>query len=311
MDVLAKKLSSEKAKLYVVTSLSNPIRYRSRYSLYDGFKKRTEDAGAILYTAELAYGNRPFYLAGERVINVRTNSELWHKENLLNLAISRLPPDWEYVAWIDADVGFARPDWVCETIHQLQHYDMIQMFSVAQDLLPNHEVLQKHNGFIYSYLNGLPSNNTYGGWHPGFAWAARREALNNVGGLIDYGILGAADRNMACGLLGRIFDTMPDEYVNIDTGYKRKLLAWQDRAERYIKRNIGYLPGLILHYWHGKKEDRRYRDRWRILVNNMYDPDLDLKYDTQGIHQLTDRNYKLRDDIRRYFRSRNEDSIDV
>jgi len=38
---------------------------------------------------------------------------------------------------------------------------------------------------------------------------------------------------------------------------------------------------------------------------------LDLKYDFQGVLQLTDRNIKLRDDVIHYFNVRNEDSIDL
>ena len=31
---------------------------------------------------------------------------IWIKENLINLAIQQLPEDWQYVAWIDADIIF-------------------------------------------------------------------------------------------------------------------------------------------------------------------------------------------------------------
>jgi hypothetical protein len=86
---------------------------------------------------------------------------------------------------------------------------------------------------------------------------------------------------------------------------------WENRAEKHIRRNVGYVPGLLLHHWHGKKRDRKYADRWKIIIDNDYDPHYDLKEDWQGLWQLTDRSFKLRDDIRAYFRSRNEDSIDL
>ncbi len=308
-----KNLTANKAKLYVVTCISNPVRYKSRYSLYKDFEKMVVDAGAELYTVEIAFGNRQFEVTDYKTLNdiqLRTTTELWHKENALNIGIQNLPSDWEYVAWIDADICFARPDWVTETLHMLQHYDIVQMFSHAQDLSPTHEVIQNHKGFVYCYQNGLPGSNTYyPNWHPGFSWAARREALDKLGGLIDYAILGAADRHMAFGLIGKIDSSIPSELKN--GAYAQELRLWEDRANRLIKKNIGYMPGTILHYWHGKKKDRGYQDRWKILVNNSYDPDLDLKRDTQGLYQLTDHNIKLRDDIRKYFRSRNEDSIDL
>ena len=97
--------------------------------------------------------------------------------------------------------------------------------------------------------------------------------------------------------------------------YPDRLREWQYRAERHIRRNVGYVSGLLVHYWHGRKEDRRYRDRWKILTDNHFNPDLDLKPDWQGLMQLVDRgdarSIKLRDDAMNYFRARNEDSIEL
>ncbi len=113
---------------------------------------------------------------------------------------------------------------------------------------------------------------------------------------------------MAGALIGKVLMTVNS---GVQQRYIDKLLTWQDRATREIDGNIGYVDGLLLHYWHGKKKDRQYSDRWKILVEDKFDPDLDLKRDAQGLWQLTDRNPKLRDDLRCYFRSRNEDSIDL
>jgi hypothetical protein len=310
-------LDNTHAKLYVITSISNPARYKSRYNLYRNFEKMVNDAGGVLYTIEMAFGNRQLEITSKdesRDIQVRSSSEIWHKENLLNVAMAHLPRDWEYVAWIDADVVFSRPDWVDETLHLLQHYSIIQMFSFSQDLDPNYEPVGIHKGFVYSFQNGLPSgegNGYYGypSWHPGFAWAATRKTINDLGGLVDWAILGAADRHMAFALIDKVEQSIPPDLNN--SPYQQDLLIWQDRANKYIKKNIGYMPGLLLHQWHGKKKDRQYHDRWKILVNNNFNPDLDLKKDSQGLWQLTDRNPKLRDDLRRYFRERNEDSIDL
>ena len=71
------------------------------------------------------------------------------------------------------------------------------------------------------------------------------------------------------------------------------------------------VSGTVNHYWHGSKQHRRYQDRWKILVGDGYDPELDIKYDFQGVLQLTGRNIKLRDDLIQYFNVRNEDSIDL
>lgn len=314
-------------RFYVVTAISNPHRYQSRYRLYDKFACHLRASGAQLLTVELAFGQRPFEVteAGNPFhVQLRSAHELWFKENLINIGISRLPADWEYVAWVDADVAFARPDWVEETVHLLQHYPVVQLFSEAHDLGPEYQTLGYHRGFVWTYREmgqAPPSGRTeyyYGGkrnnflWHPGFAWAARRDAIDALGGLIDWVILGSADNHMAYALVGAVGNSV---HPQINAHYRYLLEEWQTRAERHIRRNIGFMEGLLLHYWHGKKRDRRYRDRWKILVANDFNPALDLKRDWQNVWQLeqahTRRRQRLRDDIRHYFASRNEDSIDL
>lgn len=316
------------SKFHVLTMVSNPVRFSSRYELYQQFARHIADAGVQLWTCEIAFGDRPFVITqadNPHHLQLRSWSELWHKENALNLLAQRLPFDWEYVAWIDSDVSFPnwRPDdensWVRETVEALQHYNVVQLFSHAIDLGPQGEHLQTHTSFCYNYVEGKPRGKAYSHWHPGYAWAARREAWDAMGasmggGLIDFAILGAGDHHMAQALIGRT----GEDYIvpkNLSPGYLKALLAWQERAERYIRRDVGYVPGTILHSWHGKKKDRRYTDRWKILTENEYDPFRDIDRDYQGLYQLYDagdiRSVKLRDQIRAYFRSRAEDSIDT
>lgn len=343
--------------LYVITPLFNPQRYKRRWKLYSDFQKMVRDAGAILLTVECSFGERtsavddwakpaalpteppaftshgptPVPLAAQLppsrlkqdYIKVYCNweQELWTKECLLNIALQHLPSDWRYVAWIDSDVLFARPDWVSETLHKLQHYHFVQMFSIALDLSPRYEPIAAHHGFMYSYYHcGEPPRGEdayYGGsgqgsvvnqWHPGYAWAARREALDAVGGFMDFPILGAADHHMARALIGRARDSV---HRDVHRNYLRWILHWQDRAERHVKRNVGYVDGTLLHYWHGSKANRRYVDRWKLLVDHRFDPEVDIYKDTRGIYRLAGNKPALRDQVRAYFRQRNEDGIDV
>jgi hypothetical protein len=311
------------APLYVVTPIVNPSRYQSRYRLYDAFEKYVTDAGAILYTVEAAYGDRPFEVtqdANPRHIRLRTRDELWHKENLINLGVGRLPADWKYVAWIDADVQFARPDIVTETIHQLQHFGVVQMFSQATDLGPQHQPLKTFNGFAAQYSQAQANRENdpqasvargYSHWHPGFAWAARRDAWDHLGGLIDWAVIGSGDRYMACAMIGEMAGCLSENLQRGCPDYAAWCFEWQDRAERYLRRNVGYVDGLLLHYFHGSKKNRGYQDREQILWKNGFDPMRDIKRDWQGLWQLADQKYQLRDQLRAYFRSRNEDGTEL
>jgi hypothetical protein len=306
------------APLYVVAPIINPSRYRSRYSLYRDFETYITNAGAVLYTVEAGFGDREFEItdaSNPNHIRVRTSHEAWHKENLINIGVSRLPSDWKYMAWIDADVQFARPDIVEETIHQLQHFSVVQMFAQATDLGPRHEPLGSFNGFVAQWMRRegtMPDpSEPYGVWHPGYAWACRRDAWDHLAGLIDFGIVGSADSYMAHALIGELARCLSADIVRACPTYADWCFEWQARAETYIKRNIGFVDGLLLHYFHGSKSKRGYSNRSDILWQNNFDPAKDIKRDWQGVWQLTDQKTGLRDQLRAYFRSRDEDNTAV
>ena len=314
--------------LYVICPIYNPMRYRARWKLYLDFENYVlSNNEAHLVTIECAYGERAFALSKHpsdkhTLIQVRTKDDLWLKENMINIAISRLPADWKYACYIDGDVQFARPDWVGETLHLLQRYSFLQMFSQVQDLGPNYEVLNQYYSYVYCHHNqeNVPQMNGnryytttgkkgFGYWHPGFTLAFTRDALNSVGGLIDWGILGGGDTFMMYCLTGMLdHRTMPD---CLGEHGMRWLKEWQNRCDQHIKRNIGYMDGTILHHWHGSRRDRSYDDRGYILTKAKFDPEVDIKKDSQGLWQLSGNNIYLRDGIRKYMSKRNEDGIEV
>lgn len=302
-------------KFHVVTVVSNPVMYKSRYRLFKKFEKHMRASGVQhLHVIEIQNGNRAFQVTQEGNpyhTQLRTQDEIWVKENGLNLAIQRLArsfPDWKYVAWIDADIEFTRPDWVEKTINELQVNKFVQLFQTAVDLGPKGHAMHTHNGFVYSWWNKLSFKSTYDHWHPGFAWAATREAISNVGMLIDRAILGSADRHMCMSMIGKGCDSYNP---GVSQDYKDMVSQWEELAKIYINRKIGFIDGTILHHWHGKKKDRGYKDRWKILVEHQYSPFKDVTYDWQGVLQLNPTKVELRDDIRKYFFHRNEDSIDL
>lgn len=314
--------------LYVITTLYNPVRFSSRWRHYKAFEKRVLDAGAHLVLIEATLGNRPAIFTepahdNHQVIHVKVKDEIWLKENLINVAIQRLPKDWKYVAWVDADIAFCRPDWVQETLQQLQHHPIVQMFSQVTQLSPDHEILGGGPSFVAtwlangrqstpakcneSYMEGLLTKTEWMG-APGGAWAARRDTMDVLGGLIDFVIMGSADYYMAICLMGMLEVALTAPY---SCEYIRELEIWQANALRCISRNVGLVKGSIIHYWHGKMKDRGYDTRWQILVKYQFNPRIDIKKDSNGVYMLTGDKWQLRDELRAYFRHRNEDSTDM
>jgi hypothetical protein len=341
---------SEEQILHVAVMYSNPLRWETRRKLLNDFRKRTEASPNVrLYIGEVAFGDRPFEVTSRENpldFQFRTSDELWHKENVLNLIVQRMPPEARYIAYMDGDVHMSREDWALEAIHQLQHYQAVQLFHQFTDVDRAHRPIAITNGFAYSYTKSIipeiyqgpmataqlkprPAREAVAKCYQrallahtdpvaikakvwwgatGLGWAFRRSAWDLMGGLLDICILGSADWHMAYGMAGLSSGSHHD-FRSAD-GYTCAILAWQQKAQA-LTANIGYIDNHITHYWHGPKANRFYRDRSQILVDHQFDPDRDLKRDWQGLWQLAGNKPRLRDDLRAYFRARFEDDPGV
>ena len=308
--------------LHVVAVLANPVRWKTRLELFRRFEQHMLDSGVKLTTVECAYGERPFELADDPHINrvrVRARTLVWNKENLLNIGIARLPADWRYVAWVDGDVTFRKSGWAAEAVHALQHYHIVQPWSDAYDLGPHDEHLQAHRSFLRQWWHGEPVcaeeakwwNFNGGPYHyaqSGYAWAATRQAIEWLGGLFELGAMGAGDHHMALSLVGKAERSVP---AGVHPAYLKHLRLWESRALHHINLNLGFLWGTIEHGWHGRKADRAYVDRWKLVIENKFDPDTDLKRNSFGVIELAGNKPGLSLALDRYFRERNEDANSI
>jgi hypothetical protein len=90
--------------------------------------------------------------------------------------------------------------------------------------------------------------------------------------------------------------------------YVESVKDWCKRAKA-ITGNIWCLDNHAIHYWHGTVARRGYGWRWKILATHAFDPNTDLKRELSGLLELRGNKPGLRDEIRAYFRSRQEDSL--
>lgn len=301
--------------LHVVGVVSNPARYHSRYRLAREWWERMESTpGVVPYLVEAAYGDRhhEVTIGGHpRHLQVRIDSEIWIKENLMNLGVRHLlPTNFRYLMWSDCDIEFREPHWANETIHQLQHFGLVQPWQSAADLGATGNILTAYQSFGFLHQKGGPkqavATDPYPYGHSGFAWACTRAFWEASGGLLDFAILGSADHHMAWAAVGQVEQSL---HGKVSQGYARRCREWQTRAMRITHGEVGFVRGRIEHHFHGPKNRRYYQERWQILVNNNYDPDKDLMYDAQGIIRLCGKP-ALEHAILKYNRSRAEDSIE-
>lgn len=314
--------AAEVARLYVITVINNPEGWRRRVQLMHEFRRHMEedlDLKARLIVVECAYGNQE-YVCTDRGnplhVQVRSDSELWIKEALINRGLAALPADAKYVAWIDADVFFVRSDVLLETVHALQNHPIVQMFRHCSDMGPDGEVMHMHESFGY----GLAKRQSTGvaeykqnTMHTGYAWAARVAELERVGGLFDKAILGSGDHVMAHSIIGTDLDTMVPR--GMQEGYMRAVREYSRMCGVHFGRDVGYVEGTILHAYHGDKAKRQYNTRSQILVEHKYDPETDIRKNRHGVYEFVtdlpsrrDDVLRLRDAIRTYNRDRHEDA---
>ncbi len=303
--------------LDVVLPFCNPMGWKSRLSNF----RRCEDgmvatAGVRLTTVELAYGDRPFALPdrdGVRRVRVRGRDVLWHKENLVNIGFA------SYGAMVDGDVLFHDPLWAAGVVHALAVHDIVQVSSHIIWLGPRNQFVARGNSFMsmYAAARRLHYRNRYyhpqdpfqpENGYPGHAWAYRRDAFTALGGLLDVCILGAGDFHMVSALLN-----LPDRLLQDSDympEYRAALAEWGRNARAVTKQNVGNVPGLTFHLWHGSLAKRGYSTREHILIRNRFNPGADLTRDSQGLIGLAGNKPRLRDDLLAYFAERDEDSTE-
>jgi len=297
-------------KLHVIAVISNPCLFARRYILMKEFINRMEqeEANVELYIVELAYGNQDFIITekhNKKHLQLRTECAIWHKENMINLGVKNLlPKSWRAFAWIDADIEFENSTWALDTLKILNgSQDIVQLFSHAVDMSRNKKTMSVFNSAGYQRTKGFPvCYNMPNLWHPGFAWAMTRNAYTKLGGLYQDAILGSGDNIMMLALMGISMYGVNDKSTE---GYKQTILNYEKKAKTL---RFGYVPGVILHHYHGNKKNRKYHERWAILVKYGYDPTIHIKKNKLGLIVPTDAfPCEMKSDIMSYFRERNED----
>lgn len=301
------------SKVHVLTSYFNPVRYKSRLKNHKKWLRYWKRSGIEPWVVEVQLGNRKFEATEKdnpHHLQLRSLNEIWHKEAALGLLAQRLPRDWQVAFFSDNDVVSLQKGikWLGDIWHAHQSYEIVQPFQSALDIGPHGQTLHKHDSFAYCWIAGKEFSRQYGGWHPGYGISFTKKAYNAIGGYqsIDFAILGSGDDHLMKALIGRAKDSLP---TGLHPEYRRLIMDLEEQCKE-TKIDLGYVPHTIKHYWGGPKAARRYWSRWDILKKHQFSPIGDLKRDWQGLWQLNDRAIGLRDDIRKYFRLRREDSPD-
>jgi hypothetical protein len=300
--------------LCLITSYFNWNKYKTKRKNFDLFLNTLKRSGLQFLIVECALAGSQYELrpAGN-VIQVMSNSVLWQKERLLNIALRHVPEQITKVAWIDGDVIFTNPTWAVETSSQLERYSVVQLFDSAVRLPPGSfsykGIGDWYRSFGYAYssspdvlLKGASAEHG----HSGFAWAARRECLDALG-FYDGCIAGNGDHAMAHAFCGDWESPCVYSIFGASGPMHEHFREWCEVIYREVRGDMGYVPGCLLHLWHGNVANRRYQDRCSQLLDVGFNPYTDLFRNRMGCWEIAAHRESLRMWEENYFASRIED----
>jgi hypothetical protein len=302
--------------LWAVTAYFNPARFRRRLKNYRVFRRRL---AVPLVAVELSFDGTFELQPGDAEILVQLHGGdvMWQKERLLNLGFRHVPPTCRKVAWLDCDVVFDGDDWILGAGRALDTFAIVHLFHERHDLQPDADVERPSRtgvptafSSIYRAATGNAVPHEFGqaggvgalGASTGLAWAGRREVLERHG-LYDANILGGGDKATICGALGKLEDGTLVSRMNPRRA--EHYLAWARPFFETVRSYVGYVPGRILHLWHGDLKYRQYAERFACLQD--FDPFADIARDANGSWKWCSDKPALHASVRRYFSARHED----
>ena len=306
------------SKLWGITAFFGAADRAKRLENFRQFRHYTKEQGLPLVCVELCFpGQQPLLDETQADIYIlrRSNSVLWHKEHLLNLARKHLPDDCTSVAWIDCDLVFLNSNWIDDTLATLKKSKVVQLFDTVYRSPANCELVEclsprfnwddipfdytrEEGSQLYgvAYISNIGKRRTY---TPGYAWAARREVLEQCG-LYDFAIVGGGDQLIADAIYGEKIRSL--FYYNCET-YEPSLKDYYAKLARVVGGSISYVPGRIIHLNHGVWGVRKYQERGASLSNHHFAPETDL-FDDNGVWEWKTDNQKFIEEVKEYFLQR-------
>jgi hypothetical protein len=237
-------------------------------------------------------------------------SVLWVKENLINLAIKSLPPNWEYVCWIDSDIIFLNPSWVEETINALKNYDIVQLYKTITYLGKDGDIdmninVPYHRPILPSFIYKCIKEKRHVFAPTGFGWGVSKDFYKKIGKFFEFGIIGGGDFIFA------IAATQSYEFAKTAASFKNSPSKnYSDQLMSYYNLfkdcKTYYINGLICHQWHGSLQQRQYESRWDIVLKHKFDPFLHVSKTFEGVIYLNDNSKNLEKELLTYFQKRND-----
>jgi hypothetical protein len=238
---------------------------------------------------------------------LHSNSYMFYKEQLINKLETVIPEQYTKLVCIDGDILFDTPDWIDQISVKLDTDDIIQPFSQACWLTPDNTKIRSKKpsyalGLVQKRLGPKRSIHMF---HPGFAWAFKRDIFRKIGGFFSHAIVGNGDMLFVFNFFK---DEVPPYWVDEVLRTRFILDSWPayNANFRSVKPKVGYLDNKALHLFHGVRQNRQYTTRYKSiahLLTGSWDEEVTVNKD--GLFEF--KNPKVSEGVLEYFKRRNED----
>lgn len=310
--------------MWAITCYFNPMGYRRRLVNFRAFRRAL---GLPLVAVELSYDGT-FVLTdddADTIVRMRARDVMWQKEHLLGVALAAVPADCRKVAWVDADLAFARDDWAAEAETRLDDTPLLQLMGAVRNLPESSDPERPdfrlagppeptfgpklaaggRDGLVRALTTGPEQQQRIG---MGLGWAFRRE-LYETRGFYPYGIVGGGDALLLCAAWGEFEAAVG--YMRMTEARRRHYLEWAEPVYEEVRGALGYIDGVAYHFWHGAIVDRRYRGRHESLARYDFDPAIDIAVDeTTGALRWNSDKPQMHAFVREWFAGRREDGAE-
>jgi hypothetical protein len=248
--------------------------------------------GLPVFTLELVFGDAKPEI--RKAFHVRGNSYMFHKERLCRLLEERIPKKFKKIVFLDADVVFDGTKWYEETSKLLETHDVVQPFTRAHWLDLTYTNIELSRETVLHMKGGMWDFK----YHPGFAWAFRREWYNEVG-FYDWAVTGSGDTLSTAKWLNKAF---PEKFKSLPMAMKRSYAAYR----KLEPPSITCREGDIFHLYHGSRKKRQYSERHHLLDVNEDIQDM-IRLNDDGVYEW--KNPKWNAVLYDYFKNREDDDV--
>jgi hypothetical protein len=262
------------------------------------FIKQMLDLANIPYfIGEMSINGSPFLFAESyNIFHFQSPDNMFYKENIINLMEPLLPPIYDKLCIMDADIIFDNSDWYNLISSKLNDVNICQPFSTAYWLnISFDDVIRERHSYLKQRI----------GCHEGFVWGFQREWFNKY--KFPSGcFIGSGDTIFVKAVFEKGFVTQHKYLYNSLVKYIANLPS--NISSDYVDMNI-------YHLYHGTINNRQYLTKHTIF-NNMLtdlkitDSDELIEYNADCIMQWRPKysnvfNYFMKE----YLINRNDDSI--